>query len=480
MRSGSIRLSSEQVRGDLDTIHRNACHISNLIDDVLDLSQVDAHRLALQKRQVTLAQIVEDARATLATLFDEAGLGLRIDLPNDLPVLFADPLRIRQALINLLSNAVRHTDEGEVGITARLDGQQVVVSVSDTGEGIAPEDLPGVFDAFRQAGEVSRRRGGSGLGLAVTKQFIEMHGGNIWAESDPESGSVFHFSLPLQGQVVADPPAPNLGRLIGPPPADGATRTLLFVDSDQEPSRLLGRYLDGCKIIGVKSPAELDRLPDRDAVQALVITDPAYGDEWRAPINGEAEAARLPVLSCSLRTQRQIGRELGASAYLAKPVSREALVAALGEVATRVDNVLIVDDDDELADLLGRMVGSAFARCRIARAGDGVGALAAMRATRPDVVLLDLLMPRLDGYGVLSEMRSDETLRDVPVVVVTARGVHDESITASSLSISRVGGLTIGELVACMQACLDALLSAPPDPAGDQSRSGRDADRLPV
>lgn len=448
--------SAMRYRGDVEAIYRSACHLSNLVDDVLDLSQVDVHRLALQKQRVSLAQIVEEARATLGTMLDEVGLGLRLSVPEDLPPVHADPLRIRQVLINLLGNAVRHTDAGEITVTAHREGQEVVVSVADTGDGIAAEDLPWVFEEFRQFGAAGRRRGGSGLGLAVTRRFVEMHGGNIWADSKPGEGSTFHFTLPLQEQVVSLPPPPNWGRLLGPMDRAGE-KALLIVDPDPETVRLLRSYLDGYQVVEAASVAEAARFANQHHVEALVVNGPISGEQWRDLTTGWPASASIPVLTCALPTAHLIGEELGVSAYLVKPVLREALLTALRGATRRVRSVLIVDDDADLATLLERMIMQAHRRCRVSLASDGASALDLLRSQRPDVVLLDLLMPGMDGYGVLAAMKSDPLFRGIPVVVVTARGAGEGTVTARSLNITRTGGLAVGELVCCMKGCLAAL-----------------------
>ncbi|MGH7861292.1 MAG: sensor histidine kinase, partial [Candidatus Dormibacteraceae bacterium] len=174
----------EVYRADVEAIYRNACHISNLIDDVLDLSQIEARHMGLLKEWTSLDEIVTQATATVMTLFDNTGLELEVVIPADLPPLFVDPVRIRQILINLLNNAVRFTEEGGVAIGARVDGNQVVIEVRDTGTGIPPQDLPGVFLEFWRSGEPRRGRRGSGLGLAVSKRFAELHGGNMWVTSE--------------------------------------------------------------------------------------------------------------------------------------------------------------------------------------------------------------------------------------------------------------------------------------------------------
>jgi len=178
---------------DVEAIYRNASHISKLIDDILDLSQIEARRMGLQRARASLAEIAEEAAAIVAPRFRARGLALTIDVPAGLPAVPVDPTRIRQVLINLLGNALRFTDVGGVTVTATCAGQELVVTVADTGVGIAAEDLPHVFEEFRQTGSAERRRGGSGLGLAVSKRFVEMHGGSMWVESELGRGSAFHF-----------------------------------------------------------------------------------------------------------------------------------------------------------------------------------------------------------------------------------------------------------------------------------------------
>jgi signal transduction histidine kinase/CheY-like chemotaxis protein len=445
-------------RLDLEAIYRNASQISRLIDDVLDLSQIDAHRLALDRTKVPLVQIVADAASTVALLFDHLGLSLSIDLPPDLPLLNVDANRIRQILINLLSNAARFTAQGGVTIRARCTGSEVVVAVADTGEGIAPSDVPHVFDEFHQAGLSGRRRDGSGLGLAVCKRFAEMHGGYMWAESSMGIGSSFYLALPVGENVVTTSVVLGASR---PLPEE---RTVLVIDRDGDTARILQRYLDGYQVVPAATIGELSSLETHRPVHALVFADQTEADMWRQRSKSGEDLRRLPTFTCSISTPRALAEELGVLEYLVKPVSRSRVLASLRRVGKDVRDVLIVEDDLEMSRLLSSFVRTRSRRCRVSQVADGAEALARLRERRPDLVLLDLLIPGTSGYEVLRQMRADPALRDVPIVVISGKGDHDEAIVASTLSVSRAEGLTVGELMKCLRGSLDALLNrAPPD-----------------
>lgn len=444
----------EHFREDLEAVHRNACHISRLINDVLDLSQIEAQRMALERSNVTLRQIVDDAVATVASLLDRLGLTITVEVPEDLPPLYVDARRVGQILINLLNNAARYTDRGGVTVRATCGEHDVVVAVADTGAGIAPEDLPYVFHEFHQVGRPDRRRGGSGLGLAVCKRFAEMHGGWMWAESELGHGSTFYFSLPLSENVLTTP----LDRV--PATRSSGERTVVVLDREPDTARVFQRYLDGYHVAHAANVRQLRKLAALRPVHALVVTDAAVAD-WREVQNGDPRLRNLPVYTCSLSTARLLATELGVAEYLTKPVSLEHLATALRRHGRGARDILIVEDDPEMARLLTEMVGSISRRSRILHAGDGMEALKALRAKRPDLVLLDLLMPQRSGYEIVREMKEDATLRDVPIIVISAKGARDETVRASTLGLSRADGLTVGELMKCLQSSLDALLDVP-------------------
>ncbi|MBI2940378.1 MAG: response regulator [Chloroflexi bacterium] len=450
----------ESYRADVEAIYRNACHISNLIDDVLDLSRIEAHRMALQRERAALPPIVDEAVATIANLARERGLSLRTNLHTALPPLTIDRTRIKQILINLLNNAIRSTARGEVTVEATLKDSEVVVSVCDTGVGVALEDLPQLFQEYSQIGG-SSRRGRSGLGLAVSKQFAELHGGTMWAESQPGQGSTFYLSLPLCDAVVASPfeSGPDALALAT---SDVARKTVAVVGQDAEAARTFQRYLDGYRVVCAADSSTVAR-DGQSLPQAVVLTDQHSVEAWRAVQAARPPSRQVPLLTCSLSTTWARIEEMGVAGYLVKPVTRDQLAAALSRLGLGKGShrLLVVEDDAEMGRLLAKMVRSLSRRHRVRWARNGAEGLALAREDRPDAVLLDLLMPEVDGYEVLRTMRSDGELREVPVVIVTARGREEEPVLATALSITRPGGLTVGEVMGCAKGALDCLLSAP-------------------
>jgi signal transduction histidine kinase/CheY-like chemotaxis protein len=445
----------ELYRADAEAIYRNACHVSNLIDDVLDLSQVEAHRMGILREWSALDEIVAQAAATVRTLFDNTGLRLDVQLPA-LPDVFVDPIRIRQILINLLNNAVRFTEEGGVAISARIEGVQVVVDVADTGVGIAPEDLPGVFHEFWRSGEPVRGRKGSGLGLAVSKRFAELHGGNLWVSSTLGRGSTFSLALPLGEKAVVQEAELGVALWQRIEQRTPESPRVLLVDPEPEALRVFSRYLDGYQVAVVSDlPAALAALGDGPARAAIVGT-PTRRDALRRALQ-ERAAAPLPIVTCRLRTARTLGHDLGVVEYLVKPVALNDLRRVLRRFPRPLRDLLIVDDDPEMRHLLGRMVGALAPRCRVRVAGDGLEALELIGSARPDGVLLDLLMPGLDGRSVVERLRADERLASIPVAAITARAAEDDGIVADALEISQPGGLGVGDLTGWIQGGLDAL-----------------------
>jgi signal transduction histidine kinase/DNA-binding response OmpR family regulator len=454
------------LRRDLETIYRNACHLSTLVDDVLDLGRLDAQRLALVKSWNSLPEIVHQAIQAVKGMYDKAGVRVTTDLPTDLPVLYLDPTRIRQVLINLLANAVRYVEEGFVQVSARCDGREVVVAVADTGVGIPPEDLPHVFERFHQTGPL-RRRGGFGLGLTVSKQLVEMHAGSMWVTSEINRGTTFYFSLPVAANVVATASNPRLSLLEAPRPGAAGRRNLLVVSQDPEAIQVFERYLDGYSVLVATSPEEVATLCRKSVISALLLTNssPAGID----PLV-HAHLRRIPIIRCSLRTVTRDETALGAAAFLAKPVTAEQLHQALRRLQVKLRRALVVDDDPEMAELLSRMLRSIAPRCQTQLATDGELGLAFSREwtgrNRPDVVLLDLLMPGLDGHAFLSRWTRRSDLANIPIIVVSAATEEgSDAIIGESVEVRRDGGLTVAELMGVVQESLDRLISGAPSPS---------------
>jgi len=451
----------EGYRADVEAVYRNACHVSQLVDDVLDLSQVDAHRLALRKEPTAIGEVAAEGIAAVETLCRELGLGLTVSVAPDVPPVEADRVRVRQVLINFLYNAIRFTSRGGIAVEARATAEDVIIAVTDTGAGIPPQELPRVFDEFRQAHRSGPDRHGSGLGLAIARRLVELHGGSIWAESTLGQGSRFSFSLPRQAQIVVVP-----GRR-DPPPTDVDRRRprVVVLDRWGDATRVLQRYLDGYEVRRVATAAQARRVVEAGGACALVLGSAAAEADLaefrrRHPEHAGALSS-LPTIACPLRTRQVTAESLGVADYLVKPVTRDQLARALRRLALRPSVAVLVEDDAEMGGLLVRFVGSVAPGCRVHSAADGAAGLKLIRAHRPDLVLLDLLMPQVDGFAVLRAMRAEEALRATPVVVISARGA-DEEVLADRLELRHGSGLSVGETVSCLRACLDGLLA----PAG--------------
>lgn len=447
----------EAYRGDVEAIYRNACHISNLIDDVLDLAQIDAHRMALSRSWVDLPHVVRDAVEATSRLFRDKRLALSVELPLDLPKVFADGVRIRQILINLLNNAARHTDEGGVRVSAwlRKDSDEVVIGVVDTGSGIAPEDLPHVFQEFRQFDRSpgSRYRG-SGMGLAISKRFAELHGGNMWVESELGLGSAFYVGLPVQQKTVIESAARDWPRLVHS--STQRDRVLVVADPRRIVTRVFDRYLDGYRVLPAQSVDHARRLAHRFAARAVAVPVDRPGD-LPDHLSLQSSLPDVPVLVYSMRTIHDAERDLAVDGYLVKPVTRDQLISALRPIGRGPRTILVVDDDPEMVRLLASMTQSAFKRYRVLTALGGREGLETLRAARPDVVLLDLLMPTVDGYQVLREVRADPDLAGTKVVIISGKGLEDEGVSVSMIGVARGDGLTVGEAMRCAEVTLDSL-----------------------
>ena len=468
-----------QFMGDINRVYRSARHLRGLIDDVLDLAQVDARRMPLITERASLPEIIAEAVDMMESLAAQKGLALVCDVSESIPTVFLDRLRIRQVLLNLLSNAVRFTEAGQIAVSAELRDTEIVVIVSDTGSGIAPGDLDKVFDEFRQLdAPLHKRHGGTGLGLALSRRFVELHGGRMWVESELGEGSRFYFALPRTAASVAlNESGP------GAFPASSPRRTpvdqTILVDTE-EPMvvNLLKRHLRGYQVVGVPG-GNLSEAIDTYLPQAVVTSKVASPEtDADSPSAGVGEGALpVPVITCPLPDPRHLSQVLGVEHYLVKPVTRERLLGLLEGCGDAVERILVVDDDAQFAELVARIIQGAPRPYEVDIACGGREGLAQMKEHTPDLVLLDLTMQGLDGMSVLQFMRSSDRLREVPVAVVTARDLPGEEIRLlphNRITVRGSDSLTVTEVLNCVQAILDAL----PLPAPASALSPRpEADR---
>jgi len=454
---------------DIATIRRNSQHLAKLVNDVLDLSQVDAGRMALTKEWTCLPEVIEAAVEAVQALFHSKGLYLETEIEANLPPVFCDSTRIRQVVLNLLSNASRFTERGGVRVKAWLNQGDVILSTTDTGPGIAPEDQAKLFEPFQQLdGSVRRRYGGSGLGLSISKRFVEMHGGKMWLESQVGVGTTFYFSLP----VTTPPPdlldVQSARRWFSPyipyekrtrpfkAPASQPRPRFLLMEKGDALSRRVERFLDQAEITPVQdlkaAVEELNRSPAR----ALIVNS-ATLDEEIAPHSLKELPYGTPAMVCWVPGEEDAARRLGVVRYLVKPVTREMLLEALETSAQDAQSVLLVDDEQEILRLFGRILSSAERPYRVLRAENGQRALSLLKQRKPDVMVLDLIMAGTDGFQVLRQKSQDPEIRDIPVIVVSSKDPTGEPIESDTLTVTCSGGFSMRNLLACIQAISEIL-----------------------
>jgi len=413
------------------------------------------------------AELIREVVDTARSLVESRGLALHLQIPEELPRLWIDPVRVRQVLFNLLNNAARFTEEGSVTVRAEVADGSLLVSVEDTGVGIAPQDIPKVFEEFRQLdGSTRRRHGGAGLGLAISKHFVQLHGGRIWVESEPGKGSKFSFTLPLRRddmeleQLPAHSSAPLPSVL-----EVERDRVLLAVTSSPAAAALLNRYVEGYRTIVAQ---DLDQAREwiGNLIPQGVVVDTASGCRNPEELRHLAEEwglQQVPLIACPLPGEELLRQRMAVDAYLVKPVTRRNLLDTLRQFGEDVETILVIDDDRDFVQLIGRMLDTPLRPYRVLKAYSGHEGLQVMRYRRPDLVLLDLMLPDVDGLVVLQQMRADPLLRDTPVVVVSARGeMEDVGELSGVVMVTKGGGFQPGELVRWMRAILDSSASASP------------------
>jgi signal transduction histidine kinase/CheY-like chemotaxis protein len=446
---------------DLSIVLRNSQHLSSLIDDVLDLSQIEVGRMSLTKERVALSEVIDAAVIAVEPLIASKGLYLETEVPPDL-VLSCDRTRIRQVVLNLLSNAARFTEQGGVRICAWREDNDLLIAVADSGPGIAAEGVARLFEPFQQlGGSIRRHHGGSGLGLSISKSFVELHGGKIWLESKEGVGTTFYIRLP----IYAPAPLNDRGglRWLSPytaheerpwRPSARAVKVrsrLVVLESGDALQRLLRRYLPDAELARVTSLdealAELSRVP----AQALVVNDLSVPEALlRLASTGLPEGT--PTIICSVSGTTEAAGALGVADYLVKPITRERLLTALNRLPIAGQTVLVVDDDLEVQLLLRRMLASSGRGYRVLRAEDGREALGILRQERPDAILLDLVMPGMDGFRFLAARSEEPDLRDIPVIAISARDPVGQQIVSPALAVTRSGGLSAPQILDCIGA----------------------------
>jgi hypothetical protein len=436
-------LGQEAFTPDLKKINAAGRHLLELINAVLDLSKIEAGRMDLFLEDFAVPALVHDIAAVIQPLAEKNRNRLEVRCDAEAGTMHADLTKVRQALFNLLSNACKFTEQGTVSLAVArepLDSADwLVFTVNDTGIGMTPEQMGRLFEAFSQADAgVSRRYGGTGLGLALSRRLARMMGGDISVASEPGRGSAFTIRLPAN---VTGPAAEQESPAVpaGEGVAAGAT-TILVIDDDAAIRDLMQRFLakEGFRVVTAAGGEEGLRLARELAPAAITLDVMMPGlDGWAvlSALKADADLADIPVIMLTIVDDRNLGYALGAAEYLTKPIDRERLLAVLRRYRHDLP-VLVVDDDAELRELVRRLLEREG--YTVVEAENGRAALARVEEAAPGLIVLDLMMPEMDGFEFLTELRGHESRRAIPVIVVTAKDLTAEDHRRLNGSVERI------------------------------------------
>jgi len=432
---------------DILKINSAGKHLLSLINDILDLSKVEAGKMNVFLETTEIATICEYTIATIRPLAERNSNRLVLDCPASIGEMYSDVTKIRQVLFNLLSNACKFTQHGEVTLAVhreqRSDGDWISFSVSDTGIGMSEDQMQHLFEAFSQAdATISRDYGGTGLGLAICKRFTELMGGHLTAKSIPGQGSVFQLQLPAEAKNQASTNLPIVSsvsalekyameaanaRRGGDQDYDRRERVsrVLVIDDDETVHDMLFRLLskEGFLVeIADNGESGMDKALELkpDVIVLDVLMPGMDGWDVLTRLKNNPETESIPVVMLTMVDDRSKGYTLGVTDYIYKPVDREKLVSAITRCVRYGDTapVLIVDDDARQRDLLKRTLEKDG--WETIRAHNGRAALEAVRARTPSIIILDLMMPEMDGFELIHTLRKNPETREIPVVVLTA------------------------------------------------------------
>ncbi len=415
---------TDMQQQDLTAIYNSGQHLLGLINDILDLARIEAGKMELNFEEVHIGELVTSVMSTAKGLVKEKPIQLLQKISDDMPAVRGDTMRVRQVLLNLISNASKFTDEGSITVEALVQRSSVgkleaLINVTDSGPGISSEDQEKLFKAFSQVdGSATRKSGGSGLGLSICANLVQLHGGRIGVHSQVGHGSTFWFTLPLFDQQVEEIPADK--------------KIILAIDDDPQVIGLYERYLNpqGYHVVPLTDPSKAREriLQLRPYALTLDIMMPDK-DGWTllTELKSDPATRDFPVLVCSIIDQTDKGFSLGAADYLVKPILQEDLLHALERLNGNetIHEILVIDDNPNDLRLMGKILGES-GQYKPTLAEGGLAGWEALSKKAPQAIILDIFMPDMDGFAILEKLREDPGLRDIPVLVVSGGGLTNE------------------------------------------------------
>lgn len=462
----------KQWADDLRRINDSGRYLLELINDILDLSKIEAGKMEVHWENFDVADLIHDITSALTPLVQKKANKLVVECPEDIGFMQGDRIKVRQCLLNLLSNANKFTDQGVITLSTTRNVRNGVdwfaFQVKDTGIGMTPEQVGKLFRAFSQAdSSTARRYGGTGLGLALTKQFCQMMGGTVNVESKAGQGSTFIIELPALSAKGTS--ALSLTTLTTAPiPAKNSRGCILAIDDDPAVHKLLASALrqEGYELAFAASGAEGLRLAKElhPTVITLDVLMPEM-DGWMvlSLLKADPELAAIPVVMLTVRAEQDFAFALGVAEYLRKPIDRDRLLAVLKKFhrSHPVNQALVVEDDASMREMLRRMLEKED--WTVAEAENGLAALESIARCPPSLIVLDLMLPLMDGFQVIAELQKHEDWRKIPIVVVSAKELTPEDrirLQGYVKKILQKGSFTREELMRELQETIRLFLTA--------------------
>jgi GAF domain-containing protein len=439
VRKKSNGVLPEKQLDNLDKVLTSSEHLLGLINTVLDIAKIEAGRMDVIASNFSIGALADQC-ANLATPLLKAKVPLEKQVDPTLGIIYSDQDKIKQIVINLLSNAAKFTHEGGITLSVqRRDDMTLSISVQDSGIGISEEALGRIFEEFQQADtSTTRKYGGTGLGLAISRNLARLLGGDLTATSELGKGSTFVLTIPIQyGRTPAHPSDTSTVATVvsTSTKVDSARKRILVIDDDPDAAYLLQESLNQNEFSVIGAPnghsgLQLARDEQPDAILLDILMPETDGWQVLNDLKMDSSTVDIPVILLTIVDKKALGFKLGAAAYLLKPLNPglvlDALQRVIGEKEHPHKHILVVDDDPHVAEMLRQTLPeSDFA---LDAAEDGEAGLKAIEVQRPDVILLDLMMPKLDGFGVIEKLRSNSELRNIPIIVISAKELTaDES-----------------------------------------------------
>jgi len=471
---GFAEVLRDKISGDLNDeqldfvndIHGSGLHLLQMINDILDLSKVEAGRMELQYEIFPVHDAIEDVHTILKGLANKKHLELKTTILTEVGDIEADRVKFKQILYNLLSNAIKFTPEnGHINVEAGIMDDMLQVSVSDTGIGMKPDDREKVFKEFWQAdSSFARKYEGTGLGLALTKRIVEMHGGNIRFESEYEKGSIFYFALPLKAQLRKTKPK-EIEAKPRQIPATGEkeAKTIMVVEDDRMATDLITLYLTNAGynvIVAVDGEEAIKKAKEFHPFLITLDIMLPKKDGWDvlSELKNSQDTADIPVIIVSIVDNKDLGFSLGAAEYLIKPVDRLKLINTVNACIPvekdkgKLMKILVVDDDEKAVKYMSAILENAG--FEVLKAYSGKAGINLAMNSNPDLIILDLMMPEVSGFDVIEKLRTHPKAKGIPIIICSAKDItpkEKEELNGNILAIVQKGTHTKEDLLAAIK-----------------------------